>query len=166
MQVKDIHKYFQNQWIHNRGRCGVCGDPVQDIPRPNEAGGRYASGVITRNYKTGDDIDLTADLSANHLGYFEYRVCPVEDPNVPVTQDCLDKHPVYITETRDGRYHVKASENGVIFMKGRLPANMSCDHCVLQWRYNTGSQAHQTKNYLMYESKFSILTYPFLLKHA
>lgn len=131
---------YENQWIHNRGRCGVCGDPVQDIPRPNEAGGRYASGVITRNYKTGDVIDLTADLSANHLGYFEYRVCPVEDPNVPVTQDCLDKHPVYITETRDGRYHVKASENGVIFMKGRLPANMSCDHCVLQWRYNTGNR--------------------------
>lgn len=131
---------YENQWIHNRGRCGVCGDPVQDIPRPNEAGGRYASGVITRNYKTGDVIDLTADLSANHLGYFEYRVCPVEDPNVPVTQDCLDKHPVYITETQDGRYHVKASENGVIFMKGRLPANMSCDHCVLQWRYNTGNR--------------------------
>lgn len=67
----------------------------------------------------------------------------------------MDKHPVYITETQDGRYHVNASENGVIFMKGRLPANMSCDHCVLQWRYNTGSHAYADKNKLMYQSKIS-----------
>ncbi|XP_061196620.1 uncharacterized protein LOC133204893 [Saccostrea echinata] len=131
---------YENHWIHQGGRCGVCGDPYQDHPRPNEAGGRYATGVITRKYKAGDVIDLAADLTANHVGVFEYRVCPIRDVNIPATQECFDKYPVLITESIDGRYHVNASENGVIHMKGRLPPNLSCEHCVLQWRYNTGNR--------------------------
>ena len=92
----------------------------------------------TRSYKAGDVIDLAADLTANHVGFFEYRVCPVRDLNIPATQECFDKYPVLITESMDGRYHVNATENGVIRMQGRLPPNLSCEHCVLQWRYNTG----------------------------
>ncbi|XP_062607153.1 uncharacterized protein LOC134268934 [Saccostrea cucullata] len=131
---------YENHWIHQGGRCGVCGDPYQDHPRPNEAGGRYATGLITRKYKAGDVIDLAADLTANHIGVFEYRVCPVQDGNIPATQECFDKYPVLVTESIDGRYHVNASENGIIHMKGRLPPNLSCEHCVLQWRYNTGNR--------------------------
>lgn len=51
-------------------------------------------------------------------------------------------------------------------MKGCLFVNMLCDYCVLQWCYNIGSQVYQIKNYLMYESKFLILIYLFLLKYV
>ena len=32
------------------GRCGVCGDPL-GMPQDNEAGGRFATGLIVRHYK-------------------------------------------------------------------------------------------------------------------
>lgn len=48
---------FQNLWGVQNGRCGVCGDPYQG-PRENEAGGKYASGVIVRNYTEGQHIQV------------------------------------------------------------------------------------------------------------
>ena len=35
------------------GKCGVCGDPW-DGARENEAGGRYATGIIVRNFTVSD----------------------------------------------------------------------------------------------------------------
>lgn len=42
------------QWEQNEGKCGVCGDAYQlESPRPHEAGGLYAKGIITRFYSSG-----------------------------------------------------------------------------------------------------------------
>lgn len=42
------------QWEQNDGNCGVCGDPYQMVePRPHEAGGEYAKGIISRFYTAG-----------------------------------------------------------------------------------------------------------------
>lgn len=42
------------QWEQNEGNCGVCGDPYQmKEPRPHEAGGEYAKGIISRFYTAG-----------------------------------------------------------------------------------------------------------------
>ena len=42
---------FVRQWRKNQGRCGVCGDPWDlPEPRPHETRGRYARGIIVRNY--------------------------------------------------------------------------------------------------------------------
>lgn len=42
------------QWEQNEGRCGVCGDPYQlETPRPHEAGGLYAKGIVSRFYAAG-----------------------------------------------------------------------------------------------------------------
>lgn len=42
------------QWDQNDGKCGVCGDAynVQE-PRPHEAGGLYAKGIISKFYAAG-----------------------------------------------------------------------------------------------------------------
>ena len=42
------------QWGLNNGQCGVCGDAysIKD-PRPHEAGGQYAKGIIGRHYTVG-----------------------------------------------------------------------------------------------------------------
>lgn len=60
---------FQRQWGVNGGKCGVCGDPW-DGKRENEAGGKYANGIIARKYKPGETITVNVDLTANHLGKF------------------------------------------------------------------------------------------------
>lgn len=45
---------FAVQWEQNSGKCGVCGDPYHlKSPRPHEAGGAYAKGIISRYYASG-----------------------------------------------------------------------------------------------------------------
>jgi len=42
------------QWERNGGRCGVCGDAFHlKAPRPHEAGGEFAKGIISRYYTAG-----------------------------------------------------------------------------------------------------------------
>lgn len=42
------------QWEQNKGNCGVCGDAYNlETPRPHEAGGQFAKGVIGRRYSVG-----------------------------------------------------------------------------------------------------------------
>ena len=41
------HKIFQVH-ISNGGKCGVCGDSYTAPIKENEAGGKYALGIITR----------------------------------------------------------------------------------------------------------------------
>ena len=48
---------LQRQWNRNGGKCGICGDPWDGV-RENEAGGRYATGTISRQYTEGQVIDV------------------------------------------------------------------------------------------------------------
>lgn len=42
------------QWEQNGGECGVCGDAHHlPTPRPHEAGGMYAKGIISKFYAAG-----------------------------------------------------------------------------------------------------------------
>lgn len=42
------------QWEQNGGQCGVCGDAHHvRSPRPHEAGGEYAKGIISHFYTAG-----------------------------------------------------------------------------------------------------------------
>lgn len=41
-------------WEQNAGKCGVCGDATHlATPRPHEAGGLYAKGIISKFYAAG-----------------------------------------------------------------------------------------------------------------
>ncbi|OWF52062.1 uncharacterized protein LOC110448251 [Mizuhopecten yessoensis] len=128
---------YQNLWIKYNGMCGICGDPYQQHPRENEAGGKYATGLVSRHYKTGDIATFAVDVTANHEGYFEFRLCPADGA---VTQKCLDSYPVPVIGHPYGRYHLKTHENGIIEMQVKLPTGLACDKCVLQWRYRTGNR--------------------------
>ena len=81
----------KNQWEVHGGKCGVCGDPWQG-PRYHEAGGRFATGLVVRTYDAGDTIRTRVELTDNKLGWFEFRLCPHDDPTVRVQQSCLDTH--------------------------------------------------------------------------
>ena len=80
----------QNQ---NGGRCGVCGDAWDERrPRKGEGGGRFATGTIVRRYRPGQTVKISVDITANHMGYFQFRLCPQNNPRSAVSQSCLDRH--------------------------------------------------------------------------
>ncbi|KAL8591921.1 hypothetical protein ACOMHN_039974 [Nucella lapillus] len=129
------------QWGQYKGKCGVCGDPWPG-PRDNEPGGKYANGIITRKYREGEVIEIYVQLTANHKGYFEFRLCQHDNPFTNITQQCLDKHLLVLDSTGKTRYKVPEGPYSVtsdIKLKVRLPTDVKCGACVLQWKYNAGN---------------------------
>ncbi|OWF55507.1 hypothetical protein KP79_PYT23102 [Mizuhopecten yessoensis] len=123
------------QWQSNKGRCGVCGDPADVDPKPNEDIHQYAKGIIVQRYLTSDKfIDVTIEVKKNMLGYFEFRLCPDVSETRPVTQKCLDQHPLDISG-HGKRY--RPDREGNIFLKLNIPKEVTCEHCVLQWKWHT-----------------------------
>ncbi|KAH8249823.1 hypothetical protein KR038_002243, partial [Drosophila bunnanda] len=134
---------FTRQWKKNKGKCGECGDPW-DIPepRPHESGGKWGQGLIVRSYFPGSVMTIRVELTASHMGYFEFRLCP--KPNAK--QSCLDQNVLPImggfpsqpspTDLRSRFYPRNGSR--IYEIKARLP-DLSCNHCVLQWRYIAGN---------------------------
>ncbi|XP_004924409.1 uncharacterized protein LOC101739392 [Bombyx mori] len=125
---------FHRQWETNNGKCGICGDPYDDSPpRPHELGGAYGNGVIVAKYSSGQVIDTTVEITAYHRGYWEFKLCTDPSNN---EQECFEK---YLLELEDGgtKYYPKSS--GRYDVRYRLPAGVSCEHCVLQWTYTAGN---------------------------
>ncbi|XP_029648323.1 uncharacterized protein LOC115222289 [Octopus sinensis] len=129
---------FSALWEKFHGKCGVCGDRL-DGPRENEAGGKYANGIIAARYTEGDLINVTVQLTTNHLGgYFEFNLCPVNDPKKRADEDCMLNNPVM---TLDGkrRYTLETSISGLFHMTLRLPQGVYCTQCVFRWKYNAAT---------------------------
>lgn len=131
------------QWQQNDGKCGICGDPYQaKTPRPHEAGGLYAKGIITRHYSVGQEIDIEIELTTNHYGHFEFHLCPNNNPRQEATQDCFDYFPLNVAGTRDVKYIIPEDGTKKAVFKYRLvlPPYVTCTQCVLKWVYFTGNQ--------------------------
>lgn len=127
---------FTRQWKRNGGQCGVCGDPWDaPAPRAHELGGRFGKGVIVRRYAPGATFPVRVELTANHNGYFEFRVC--DDP-AATDQPCLDRRVLRLSGRDETRYFPREG-NRVYEMQYRLPEGLECAHCVLQWRYIAGN---------------------------
>lgn len=76
------------------------------------------------------------DLTAEHKGYFVFRICPHNNPLVPATQECLDLHEL---ERADGQgTRLPVVDTGLYEALYKLPEGVTCDQCVFQWHYNTG----------------------------
>ena len=48
---------------------------------------------IQATFQQGQEIDLSAVITAHHKGHFEYKACPIQPGEVP-TQACFDAHPL------------------------------------------------------------------------
>ena len=120
----------------NNGKCGVCGDPWDSKPRDNEAGGQYAMEIISGVYKSGTMIEAIADIANANGGYFEFRLCANNNFSSPVKEECLDKGLLTLEDGISTRYeNVQTGLNRVILL---LPEGLTCDQCVLQWKYRAG----------------------------
>ncbi|XP_042873807.1 uncharacterized protein LOC122254270 [Penaeus japonicus] len=137
---------YARQWQRNGGKCGPCGDPW-DAPQPrdNEGGGKYGRGVIVKKYKHSSIVNLGVQLTANHMGYFEFRLCPHNQPNKPVTNECLDQNVLQKADGSGPRYYPGPGAK-TFYSRYRLPLGLTCKQCVLQWRYVAGNNWGKCEN--------------------
>lgn len=132
---------FTRQWVKNEGKCGVCGDAWDSKkPRAHEYGGVFGQGVVVRKYGVGATINIRVELTANHNGYFEFRICP---DYKTTTQECLDQNILKLAKPQSGMEHLQyryfpTEGNKIYEMKYKLP-KQTCKHCVLQWKYIAGN---------------------------
>ena len=54
----------------------------------------------------GQTIDIDIDISANHWGYFELKICPVDGKSENPTQECFDAHPLLLADTGSDKFFV------------------------------------------------------------
>ena len=103
--------------IEQGGKCGICGDPWLADPKDHEAPGgkylinwywsknshdfsinvdffdigKYANGIITNTYEEGQEVEVRIQITANHLGYFQFKLCANNDVSADKDQSCFEK---------------------------------------------------------------------------
>ena len=83
---------IQRQWLVNKGKCGICGDAFDERIKPHEApGGIFATGTIVRTFRPGQVIPITLQLTAVHKGFYEFKLCPNNNPRQDPSQECFDR---------------------------------------------------------------------------
>ena len=93
----------------NGGRCGTCGDPWDtDVPRANEAGGRYAQGIISRKYSTRDRfLYVVIQVTSSMGGFFEFNICPNNNVTKRAKEECFEEYPLKIYEPNGEHVGIK-----------------------------------------------------------
>lgn len=126
------------QWEQNGGKCGFCGDNYSDSrPRLHEIGGPFGQGEIVRNYTKGAIIEVKAMITANHMGHLEFNICDLGRSSAGETEKCYQQYEVLDVEGRR-KWYLNSTAVTQYTVKLRLPADLVCEHCVLQWTYVAG----------------------------
>ena len=126
---------FQTQFEVNGGKCGICGDDYREpLARDNELGGKYGTGIIPRTYLQGTNIPAIVRITANHLGYFTFDLCNLDEDRE--TEECFEKYPLKTIDGHDRYYIDNEVKDFPVYLT--LPPDVVCEHCVLRWQYTSG----------------------------
>ncbi|XP_012938843.1 proline-rich extensin-like protein EPR1 [Aplysia californica] len=87
-------------------------------------------------------VTMKVMITANHLGWFEFRLCPHNSPSTPVTQDCLDRHLLQLADGSGTRFDL-GTKISAVPVEVKLPAGVTCSQCVLQWKWHVGNSYGQ-----------------------
>jgi hypothetical protein len=115
----------------NYGKCGICGEDIQNT-KLFEKGGSMYRGVIVRQYTISDTIDVQIEVTANHLGYHEFRVCSLDNRTKDADLDCLNKTILADPSFKTTRFPMPTNLNRTLNLKLALPPGFSCRNCVFQ----------------------------------
>ena len=63
----------------------------------------YGKGIIARKYEKNQVIKVRVELTANHMGFFEFRLCPNNNAKKPASQMCLDENIMRDANSGDSR---------------------------------------------------------------
>lgn len=129
---------FQVQWGLHGGKCGFCGDNYADpTPRRHELGGPFGQGAIVKTYKRGATVPITVRITANHRGYFYFKICNL-DADKRESDACFDRFKVQISDG-SSTYPLPSAAAKDYTLSIKLPSDLVCNHCVLQWTYVAGN---------------------------
>ncbi|KAI3382833.1 hypothetical protein SNEBB_002042 [Seison nebaliae] len=166
----------------NSGRCGVCGDDWRaKVPRENEHGGKYGQGVIVQQYRLENMMKIQIEITAPHMGWYEFTLCDTDTDEQPADLDCFNRNvlrgsqnktavTLYIRSRKQLRDTIISSVqserealenllitndeletkkfknkfpggnvNGIFTYYLILPLGLTCDNCVLRWKYFCGN---------------------------
>ena len=85
---------------------------------------------------TGSTIDVVIDDVVASGGYFEFRLCDNKQLAVHDPHQCFQNGLLTFKDSSTRLFNIKNGENK---LKLILPTNVTCDQCVLQWKYRTGN---------------------------
>lgn len=73
-------------------------------------------------------MEVEIDLTANHYGIFELKLCPNNNPRSEATQECFDKYPLIVKGTGKKQFVIPADteKQAVITYSVRLPKGVTC----------------------------------------
>jgi len=85
-----------------------------------------------RRYKTGSVIDVTVKLTAAHLGWFEFNLCPLKTNKELETDKCFDMYPLPRADGKGYKYPIAINVAKDYTISLVLPKNVTCKQCVLR----------------------------------
>ncbi|KAF0696077.1 hypothetical protein As57867_013109, partial [Aphanomyces stellatus] len=125
------------------GKHGVCGDPYKGA-RDHESGGIYGTfptlgaKAIGACLVPGSTVDLTVQVTANHMGYFTFGLCKLNGKTDKETEECFE-----LLAQPNGQVQWPVPKGNDFFnMSYTLPSTIECigdSHCVLRWWYMGGN---------------------------
>ena len=138
----------------------MCGDPWGQRPRNHEApGGRYANGIIVKEYRVGETMEVEIDLSANHRGSFTFKLCQNNNVRRDSHQRCFDRyvnseflyfylsilcfqslkniyffqrHTLKVYPEMTESFELPSEASQTFYIQLKLPEGVTCKQCVLQ----------------------------------
>ena len=137
----------EKQFSVNNGQCGICGDAFDDpSPQQHETGGRFGSAVVTKSYVMGSVIDIEVEITANHKGHFQLKLCPVRGRDREATQECLDNNVLTQLDGSDSFPIYERPHSVLVTRQVRLPPGLTCARCVLQWTWRSANSWGNCRN--------------------
>jgi len=122
-------------------KCTPCGVPS------NDAGGKYAKGVIVKKYNSGQTITAKVKITANHFGPFYFSLCA--NPS-QATDSCFAKYPLKVVGSSGSsqayRYDIPRGGGSVFDVSLKLPEGLSCNHCVFRWHWDAKNTGEKYRN--------------------
>jgi hypothetical protein len=91
---------------------------------------------VSYRYPAGSTIRTVTNVTANHMGHLEFRLCPLKSKNELETEACFAKYPLKLADGSSS-YRLDADIIGDVLVDVVLP-DIKCEQCVLQWTYITG----------------------------
>lgn len=69
-------------------------------------------------------------ITANHEGFFEFRLCNIDGWADDASQECLNKTLLNVVGTQSSKYQVAKFMHTAEYQI-TIPPNFLCNHCVL-----------------------------------
>eukprot|EP00913_Durusdinium_trenchii_P033002 g30895.t1 len=133
---------------------GLCGDPVQGKSNPPTFKDEtyLKKGPITATYRAGEIVEFQIAVSTHHMGHYEFRIC-----DAGYLPPAGSQTPVAGADWKDTMASTYPSSHEVHVMRYKIPDNLSCEACTLQWYWSTGNSCLYDFDYVNYFKEFAKL---------